>query len=122
MISHPLCPSHVTDASHKPLVVAEKAAKGKHRKYDHTARLHHMRLLPFSVESMGGLSAEAEMLVEQIGLACRDHMTLATHSSIARGVRAAVAVAVQRGNAMTVRAGYSRAVMQGGHPAVAVCA
>ena len=120
VISHPLCPSHTEDASKKRLVVAEKAARLKHSKYDDTALLHHMRLLPFSVETMGGLSSEAEQLVEQIGLACRDHLTLETHSSIARGVRASVAVAVQRGNAMTVMAGYNRAVMRGGHPTVAV--
>jgi hypothetical protein len=120
VVSHPLCPSHVHDAARKPLAVAEQAARGKHRSYDETARLHHMRLLPFSVESMGGLSSEAEQLVEQIGLACRDHLTLETHESIARGVRAAVAVAVQKGNAMAVLAGYSRAVMRGGHPSVPI--
>jgi hypothetical protein len=122
VISHPLCPSYVADASMQKLVVAERAALRKHRSYDRTARLHHMRLLPFSVETMGGLSKEAQMLVEQIGLACRDHMTLQTHESIARGVRAAVAVAVQRGNAMTASAGYARAVDSGRHPSVAVCA
>lgn len=120
VVSHPLCPSHVIDASRKSLVVAEQAAQRKHRSYDETARLHHMRLLPFSVETMGGLSSEAEQLVDQIGLACRDHMTLETHESIARGVRASVAVAVQKGNAMTVLAGYSRAVMRGGRPSVAI--
>jgi hypothetical protein len=120
VVSHPLCPSHVHDAARKPLAVAEQAARGKHRSYDETARLHHMRLLPFSVESMGGMSSEAEQLVEQVGLACRDHLTLETHESIARGVRAAVAVAVQKGNAMAVLAGYSRAVMRGGHPSVPI--
>jgi hypothetical protein len=100
--------------------VAEEAAQRKHSKYDQVAHLHRMRLLPFSVETMGGLSSEAEQLVEQIGLACRDHLTLETHERIAKGVRASVAVAVQKGNAMTVQAGYSRAVMRGGHPSVAV--
>ncbi len=33
---------------------------------------------------------------------------------------ASVAIAVQKGNAMAVLAGYSRAVMRGGHPTVAV--
>jgi hypothetical protein len=120
VISHPLCPSHVSAASRKRLLVAEEAAQRKHSKYDQVARLHRMRLLPFSVETMGGLSREAEQLVEQIGLACRDHLTLETHERIAKGVRASVAVAVQKGNAMTVQAGYSRAVMRGGHPSVAV--
>ena len=55
---------------------------------------------------MGGMRVEAVELVEQIGLACRDHLTLATHESIARGVRASVACAIQRVNAMTVLAVY----------------
>ncbi len=120
VISHPLCPSHVVDASKEKLVVAEKASEQKHRSYDRIARIHHMRLLAFSVETMGGLGKEAVLLVDQIGLACRDHLTLETHDSIARGVRASVAIAVQKGNAMAVLAGYSRAVMRGGHPTVAV--
>jgi hypothetical protein len=74
VVSPPLCSSHVIDASRKSLVVAEQAAQRKHRSYDEIARLHHMRLLPFSVESMGGLSREAEQLVDQINRTCRDHL------------------------------------------------
>jgi hypothetical protein len=94
VISHPLCPSHVDKSSTKQLVLAEWAALKKHKSYDHVARHHHMRLLPFSVETMGGLSKEAQQLIEQIGLACRDHLCLETHESIARGVMASVAVFV----------------------------
>ena len=120
VISHPLCPTHVDKSSTKQLVLAEWAAQRKHYRYDDVARQHHMRLLPFSVETMGGLSSEAQQLVEQIGLACRDHLCLETHERIARGVLASVAVAVQKGNAVTMQAAYSRAVMRGRHPAAAV--
>jgi hypothetical protein len=120
VISHPLCPTHVNTASKKQLILAEWAARRKHNSYDDVAREHHMRLLPFSVETMGGLSTEAQHLIEQIGLACRDHLCLETHESIARGVLASVAVAVQKGNALTVQAAYSQAVMRGRHPNVAV--
>ena len=120
VISHPTCPSHIAAASAKQLATAEQAAVTKHNTYDEMAIEQQARFLPFSVETMGGMSKEAVELVEQIGLACRDHLTLATHESIARGVRPSVACAIQRGNAMTVMAVYSRAVMQGGRrPAVA---
>jgi hypothetical protein len=120
VISHPTCPSHIVAASAKQLATAEQAAVTKHTTYDQLAVEQQARFLPFSVETMGGMSKEAVELVEQIGLACRDHLTLATHESIARGVRASVACAIQRGNAMTVLAVYSRAVMQGGRrPVVA---
>ena len=120
VISHPLCPSHVRMCSKKQLNLAEWAARKKHHSYDDVARQHHMRLLPFSVETMGGLSSEAAELIEQIGLACRDHVCLQTHDSIARGVLASVAVAVQKGNALTVHAAYGQTVMRGRHPYVAV--
>jgi hypothetical protein len=107
-------------SSKKQLVLAEWAARRKHHSYDEVAQQHHMRLLPFSVETMGGLSTEAQKLIEQIGLACRDHLCLETHESIARGVLASVAVAVQKGNALTVQAAYGRAVMRGRHPYVAI--
>ncbi len=92
VISHPLCPSHVRMSSKKQLILAEGAARRKRHSYDDVAHQHHMRLLPFSVETMEGLSKEAEKLIEQIGLACRDHLCLETHESIARGVLASVTV------------------------------
>jgi hypothetical protein len=78
-----------------PLLIASIC--GTACSYDEIALLHHMSLLPFSVESTGGLSREAEHLVDQIGLACRDHLTLETHESIARGVRASVKWLCRRG-------------------------
>ena len=86
VISHPTCPSHMQAASTKQVATAEAAAITKHSTYDKLAITQHARFLPFSVETMGGMSVEAVELVEQIGLACRDHLTLATHESIARGV------------------------------------
>ena len=43
----------------------------------------------------------------------KDHLTLQTHASIARGLRAAIAISVQRGNALTMQAGRSRALGRG---------
>ena len=46
------------------------------------------------------MGRDAVELVDQISLACREHLTLESHLYIARGVRASVAIAVQKGNAL----------------------
>ena len=74
------------------------------------------RFLPFSAETTGGLGKDAEELIDQISLACRDHLALPSHYHIANGVRASVAIAVQKGNALAIFGGYSRAVKHAGQP------
>lgn len=114
VISHPLCPSHLATASTKHLATAQKAEQRKHRNYSDMARTQQARFLPFSVETTGGMGKDAEELIDQISLACRDHLILPSHHHIANNIRASVAIAVQRGNALAVYAGYSRAVMRAG--------
>jgi hypothetical protein len=70
--------------------------------------------LPFSVETTGGMTEEAEELVDQLSLACKDHLTLPSAKPFANFVRSSIAIAVQRGNALAVQAGFSRAVMRAG--------
>ena len=48
-------------------------------------------------QAWGGLGKDAEELIDQISLACRDHIALSSHYHIANGVRASVAIAVQKG-------------------------
>ena len=45
-------------------------------------------------------------------LACKDHLTLPSHHTFANTIHASVAIAIQRGNALAIQAGYSRAVMR----------
>lgn len=66
------------------------------------------RFLPFSAETTGGLGKDAEELIDQISLACRDHLALPSHYHIANAVRASIAIAVQKGNALAIFGGYSR--------------
>ena len=77
-------------------------------------------LLPFSVETCGGMAEDAVELLDRIATAGAEHLTFWSHNRIVQHLLAVVAVAIQKGNAMTVQAGYSRAVMRGGHPSVAV--
>ena len=114
VVSHPLCRSHLDTARAKPLATAEQAEQRAHRAYSSMAEAQNARFLPFSVESTGGMGKDAEELIEQISLACRDHLVLPSHHHIAHHIRASVAIAVQRGNALAVYGGYSRAVMRAG--------
>jgi len=59
-----------------------------------------------------GLSKDAEQLIDQLSLACKDHLSLPFHHREANAVHSSVAIAIQRGNALAIQAGYSRAVMR----------
>ena len=103
--------AHIDRATTGPCRVADDEALKKTNKYaEITQHQQGARFLPFAIETTGGLGRDARALVEQISLACRDHLTLLTHTTIARGLRAAIAIAVQRGNALAMQAGRSRAL------------
>ena len=114
VVSHPLAPSHVSVASSKVLAVAQQAAKRKQAKYKDVAATQHAHFIPFAVETTGGISQEAAQLIDQISLACKDHLTLPSHQSYANIVHSSIAIAVQKGNALAIHAGYSRAIMRVG--------
>ena len=116
VVSHPLCPTHLAPASKEHLATARSAELRKHRNYADVADAQCARFLPFSAETTGGLGKDAEELIDQISLACRDHLALPSHYHIANGVRASVAIAVQKGNALAIFGGYSRAVKHAGQP------
>jgi hypothetical protein len=95
VVTHPLCPTHLDRAATGPCRVADDEAVKKSNKYaEVTEHQEGARFLPFAIETTGGLGRGARALIEQISLACRDHLTLQTHTSIARGLRASIAVRV----------------------------
>src|SRR3981189_1118407 len=97
VVSHPLCPTHRLLACSKHVAVAESAYSKKQEKYEATAATQHARLLPFSVETTGGMATGAIELLEQISLASRDTLTLWPHWQIVMEMKKAVAVAIQKG-------------------------
>jgi hypothetical protein len=111
VVSHPLCPTHRLRACTKHAAVAEFANAKKQEKYEAAAATQHARLLPFSVETTSGMARGAIELLEQVSLACRDTLTVWPHWQIEMEMQKAVAVAVQKGNAMIMLAGYNAAVM-----------
>ena len=112
VVSHPLCPSYVSLASSRPLAIARRAANYKQIKYKDVAATQLAHFIPFAVETTGGLSQDAKKLIDQLSLACKDHLTLPSHHTFANTIHASVAIAIQRGNALAIQAGYSRAVMR----------
>ena len=84
--------------------------QSKHIKYKETANTSRARLLPFAVETCGGMGSDAMTLMQVISEAGQEHLGLWPRDQIVRHLLESVATAVQRGNAMTVLAGYSRTV------------
>ena len=72
---------------------------------------HEAQLLPFSVETCGAMAPDAVKLLQLVSTAGREHLGLWPHEDTMRHVLGAIAMAVQRGNAMALLAGYSKAVM-----------
>src|ERR1700744_5984089 len=75
-----------------------------------TAKQHDAKFVPFIMEATGGMSKSAKQIYEMIILASRDNGTLWPHDIIARDFRGAIAIAVQRRNAMTMIAGRCLAI------------
>ena len=89
---------------------ARSAEKTKHRKYTETAAQHHAELLPFSVETFGGMARDAIKLLAAMGSMGDERMGMWPRHVIIRHLIGAVATSVQRGNAVTRLSGYSRAI------------
>ena len=99
MVSHPLAPSHLSAASRTALAVARQAVNRKQRHYKEVADSQQAEFIPFSCESTGGVSVEAEKLINRLSLACKDHLTLPSNLPFINAVHSSIAIAIQRGSA-----------------------
>ena len=80
------------------------------KKYASVAARVGAELLNVSVDACGGLASDAVLLVEAIGEEGeRWSMGAWKRESVERHLRSAIATAVQRGNAMAMLCGYTRA-------------
>jgi hypothetical protein len=82
----------------------------KTRRYSKTAARHEAMLLPFAVETCGGMAPDAIRLLRLIAQAGHEQLGMLPVEHIARQLVGAVAVAVQRGTAMVYLSRYLRAV------------
>jgi hypothetical protein len=109
-ITHPLCPTHVRKSARSQMKAAERGEYRKTHKYTHTAQLHDAAFIPFVMEATGGMSESAREIYEKIVLASRNNRTLWPHEIIARDLRGAIAITVQKRNSMTMIAGRCLAI------------
>ena len=109
-ITHPLCPTHVEGAAREQLYAARISERVKTNKYEETAKQHHATFIPFVMEATGGMSKSAQKLYEKILLASRDSYSLWPYAEIVRDFRGAIAISVQKRNAMTMVAGRCLAI------------
>jgi hypothetical protein len=90
---------------------AARIAQGqKRRKYTKVAVDNHAELLPFSVETYGGMAPDAIKLLSAMGDMGEEQLGMWPRHVVIRHLIGSVATAVQRGNAVTWLSGYSRAL------------
>jgi uncharacterized Fe-S cluster-containing radical SAM superfamily protein len=82
----------------------------KRRHYAKVVALHHYQMLPFVVETCGGMGPKAETLVELMAEAGEAHLRMWTKNAIIHELLHTVAIAVQRGSAVAYLHGYERAL------------
>ena len=88
--------------------------RDKHDKYDHIAERHGAKLLPFAVETCGGLAPDAVAFVRALAEEGDEQLSLWSKDSITEHLHASVAIAIQAANALV----YAR-VHGGGRPSSA---
>jgi hypothetical protein len=110
-IPHPLAPSGVKSRrSWATTGAARNVQNVKHKRYKETAAQHHAELLPFCVETYGGMAPDAIKLLSVMGAMGEEQLGMWPRHVVIRHLMGSVATAVQRGNAVAWLSGYSRAL------------
>jgi hypothetical protein len=89
---------------------ARQYQQKKRDKYKDTAVQHHAELLPFSVETYGGMAPDAIKLLSAMGAMGEEQLGMWPRHVVIRHLMGSVATSVQRGNAVAWLSGYSRAL------------
>lgn len=104
-IVHPTCRSYLIRAQH-PLAITEKAASNKLTKYSVMGSQLQAKIIPFAIESFGGFSQSAQDFVSTLAHYASNYSTLFEKNELIRDFISAIAVAVQKGNALAVINGW----------------
>jgi hypothetical protein len=111
-ITHPLAPSRVKNRTSWTTTGAARRMQNKKRtRYLETADQNHAELLPFSVETYGGMAPDAIKLLSAMGAMGEEQLGMWPRHVVIRHLIGSVATAVQRGNAVAWLSGYSRAMV-----------
>ena len=84
----------------------------KRKKYAAIASRHDAELLPFVVETCGGLGPDALALLDLISGAASEHLSLWSQEDAATDALHSVAIAIQKGNAMTMLGAHAAALLR----------
>jgi hypothetical protein len=105
VVVHPLTHSK-TAVSTNAIFHSRRAETAKLRKYNEVADTHQAQLLPFAVETSGGLAPGAITLLDIISRTGQEHLALWSRNEVEKYVMGAVSMSVQRGTAMAMLNGY----------------
>jgi len=113
VIAHPFTSSRIKHRNalggNAPL--ARLHEKIKTIKYKALTAQQQATFIPFAAETCGGLGPQALKLLKLLAEQAREHLSIWPHHDIVGHMLGAVAVAIQKGNAMAVLAGFSNALM-----------
>jgi hypothetical protein len=110
-ITHPLAPTKVRKRiSWTTTGAARTSQTTKHRKYREVAARHHAELLPFCVETYGGMAPDAIKLLAAMGDMGEERLGVWPRHVVIQQLIGSVATSVQRGNAVAWLSAYSRAL------------
>ena len=95
-IVHSLAPGKVR-SGHSVLGSAREVEGNRRRRYAKLVALHRYELLPFVMETSGGMGPDAESLVEVMAEAGEAHLRMWAKEDIIQELLHTAAIAVQRG-------------------------
>ena len=101
---------HARLAPERPTAAAKHRAAEKRKKY--AASRHDADFIPFVVETCGGLDSDAIALLNLISGAASEHLSLWSQEHAAEDLLHSVAIAVQKGNAMTILGAHAAAQLR----------
>jgi hypothetical protein len=100
------------DEPANPTATAKDMEGRKRRKYTAIASRHDAELIHFVVETCGGFGPDAIALLDVISGAASEHLSLWSQEDAAKELLDSVAIAVQKGNAMTILGAHAAALLR----------
>ena len=108
VVSDTLAKTNLAASSRRPGQLAREAAREKEGKYERVAAGMGAVHLPFSVETMGGLSESAQQLIMEIHHSASTHCTWRDADAIGTHLVDSIAIAVLRCTGMALQASVDR--------------
>ena len=110
-VVHPLTAGRQkAEESHAMLSAARSMEAAKRRKYAALVAARQYQLHPFVLETCGGMAPAAERLVDIMAEAGEAHLRVWAKEGIIKELLESVAIAVQRGTALSYLHGYEQAL------------